>query len=265
MFRKSLFGILAVAVVCTAVCSCAGKKNQSQNGGITTPPPAVENIPVTVPDKEEVKKPVEDVDALAGEALEKLAVIPEYPEGYPVLDDVVAQYKKACEAIGWIVGTEEVATDADYTYMTDDINIKYYWVLPDCYLGLKQAGKNADADKLIYNKETFEAYLSTLITADEAHDYVLDIDESFDIPRFVEDENGILYVLPFAYPPAGYADDSTDTFELFDNGDGSYTLSVHYNTLDDDDNVEAEHVYNVKYVNENGRWVFKNFRLVKQH
>ncbi|MBR2021229.1 MAG: hypothetical protein IJ939_02225, partial [Clostridia bacterium] len=69
----------------------------------------------------------------------------------------------------------------------------------------------------------------------------------------------------YAFPPAGYADDSTDTFELSANDDGSYTLSVHYNTLDDEDNIEDELVYNVKYVNKDGRWVFENFRLVKQH
>lgn len=204
-----------------------------------------------------------EVDALAAAALEKMSVVPEYPEGYPTLDDVVAQYKKACQAIGWIVNTELAASDGDYGY--DAHGMTYYKVLPDCYLGAAKAGKDPNAEKLIYNKETLEAYLATLISADEARDYVLDIDDSFEIPKFVEAGNGALYVLPYAFPPAGYGDDSTDTFDLTANGDGSYTLSVHYNTLDDEDNVEATHTYDVKYVKKDGRWVFENFLLVKQH
>lgn len=204
-----------------------------------------------------------EVDALAKAALQKLSVIPEYPAGYPTLDDVTAQYKRATEAIGWIVGTELVATDGDYTYSSHGMT--YYKVLPDCYLGAKQAGKNPDADMLIYNKETFEAYLATLIAKDEAHEYIVDITESFDVPRFVESKNGELYALPYAFPPAGYGEDSTDTFDLKANADGGYTLSVHYNTLDEEDNVEATRTYDVKYVKKDGRWVFEDFRVVKQH
>ena len=139
---------------------------------------------------------------------------------------------------------------------TQRVTKEYGWI---------KQGKDDSAEKLIFNKETLEAYYATLIRAEEAGDYVLDIDESFEVPRFVEDEKGELYALPYAFPPAGYADDSTDKFELVSNDDGSYTLVVHYNTLDDNDEADREHTYKVKYVNENGRWVFENFRLVKQH
>lgn len=263
MLKRIVFAVLAVAVICLGLCSC---KIQPQNDEI---PPFVKNDPATKPVEDQPSKDTvqdiskEEVSKLAEEALIKLKTIPEYPEGYPTLDDVVAQYKKACQAIGWIVNTELAASDGDYGY--DAHGMTYYKVLPDCYLGAAKAGKDPDAEKLIYNKETLEAYLATLISADEARDYVLDIDDSFEIPKFVEAGNGALYVLPYAFPPAGYGDDSTDTFDLTANDDGSYTLSVHYNTLDDEDNVEATHTYDVKYVNKDGRWVFENFLLVKQH
>ena len=236
MFKNKVLILLSVMLV---LCSCSVQKQEqndtTQNGSVSP----------------------------AEEALVKMEKAPVYPEGYPSLDDVVSQYKRTCQAIGWIVGTELVATDADYTYEAH--GMKYYKVLPDCYLGSAKAGKDDAAEKLIFNKETLEAYYATLIRAEEAGDYVLDIDESFEVPRFVEDEKGELYALPYAFPPAGYADDSTDKFELVSNDDGSYTLVVHYNTLDDNDEADREHTYKVKYVNENGRWVFENFRLVKQH
>lgn len=237
MFKKSLFALIAVLMV-IMVCSCGAAKDRAE---------ALQD---------EVLTPAEA-------ALEKLKAVPEYPEGYPTPEDVVSQYKKTCQAIGWIVGTELIATDGDYGY--DANGLKYYKVLPDCYLGEKQAGKDEAAEQLIFDLETLEAYYATLISADEAHDYVLDINESFEVPRLVENENGELYALPYAFPPAGYADDSTDTFELIANKDGSYTLVVHYNTLDDEDNIDGEYTYKVKYVKKDGRWVFENFLLVKQH
>lgn len=262
---KKIFAVLIACLTVFMLCACGENRNESGHGG------AIENVPSSPQNKPSQKpetnpssqQPQADITPLVSQALEKLAAIPEYPEGYPTVEAVSAQYKKTCQAIGWIVGTELVATDADYTYEAH--GLKYYKVLPDCYLGSKDAGKNPDADMLIYNKETFEAYLATLISSDEASDYIADIDESFEVPRFIEDRNGELYALPYAFPPAGYADDSTDTFELAANDDGSYTLTVRYFTLDDDDNPDREHTYSVKYVNENGRWVFKNFRLVKQH
>ena len=266
---KRLLAALIAAAAVAALCSCSFQEeridaeasddikqetSKEQQENTVDEEPAYEQEPA-------LSK--EEVNALAAAALEKLNVIPEYPAGHPTLDDVVSQYKKTCEAIGWIVGTELVATDGDYAH--EAYGMKYYKVLPDCYLGSKLAGKNPDAQQLIYNKETLEAYLATLITETDAHEYVIDIKESFEVPKFTESKNGELYALPYAFPPAGYADDSTDTFELTSNGDGSYTLTVHYNTLDDDDNIEAECSYDVKYVKKDGRWVFEDFILVKQH
>ncbi|MBQ7398869.1 MAG: hypothetical protein IJW06_00225 [Clostridia bacterium] len=268
MFSMKKIAVLFAAVLMTvSFCSCTANKEKNDGAGKVPSKQDADKVEnVTSPEKDTDKAGADtltkkEVDALAAVALEKLSVIPEYPAGYPTLDDVVSQYKKATEAIGWIVGTELVATDADYTYQAYDM--KYYKVLPDCYLGTKAAGKNPDAEMLIYNKKTFEAYLATLISADEASDYILDITDSFEIPRFVESKNGELYALPYAFPAAGYGEE--DTYELKANDDGSYTLSVTYDILDENDEVERQGVYNVKYVQKDGRWVFENFRVVKQH
>ncbi len=266
---KKIAAVFLALLMLMSFCSCSFTEERIDG----EPENDIVSRPDNNKDKEEDKKQEhaaqeesdtlskKEVDALASAALQKLSAIPEYPAGYPTRDDVVAQYKRACEAIGWIVGTELVATDGDYAHSSHGMN--YYKVLPDCYLGAKNAGKNPDADMLIYNKETFEAYLATLIAKDEAHEYIVDITESFDVPRFVESKNGELYALPYAFPPAGYGEE--DTFELKANGDGSYTLSVHYTTLDDNDEVDGEHTYDVKYIKKDGRWVFENFLLVKQH
>ena len=261
IIKKLLVAVLvASAVISLSSCKMGEERidvDYSQEADANNKDTDKENDNADVSGESGEKSPAE-------KALEELNTLPEYPEGYPELSDVVAQYRKACEAIGWIVGTELVATDGDYGYEAN--GMKYYKVLPDCYLGSARAGDDPDAKQLIYNKETLEAYFATLIGVEDAREYTLDIDQSFDIPRFVENENGELYALPYAFPPAGYADDKTDEFGLHKNDDGSYTLEVRYYTLDDEDNIEPEyHTYNVKYVNENGRWVFRNFRLVKQH
>lgn len=259
---KRILSLIFVCLAIFALCAC-GDNADRDNGKTAVENEIPKQNPEQIPEQKPEQNPDTDITPIVSHALERLNTLPEYPEGYPALDDVVDQYKRTCRTIGWIVGTELVATDADYTYEAH--GMKYYKVMPDCYLGAANAGKHPEAEMLIYNKETFKAYLATMISADEAADYIADIDESFEVPRFIENENGELYALPYAFPPAGYADDSTDTFELTANDDGSYTLTVHYNTLDDNDNVDREHTYDVKYVNEGGRWVFKNFRLVKQH
>lgn len=261
---KRIFCIVLSLMILT-FCSCGTDGEKTGGKETTVNKDTAENVQESAGEQEYVPEDTglskKDVESLANAALQKLNVIPEYPAGYPTLEDVSSQYEEATRAIGWIVGTELVATDADYTYMAH--GMKYYRVLPDCYLGSVLAGKNPDADKLIYNKETLEAYFATLMTKEDAENYVLDIEDSFEIPRFIESENGELYALPYAFPPAGYGEENT--YDLKNNGDGTYTLSVHYTTLDDEDNVEGEHTYNVKYVQEDGRWVFENFRVVKQH
>ena len=260
--KKILCVLLCVTAV-FAFCSCTFQEERI-DGAVeneTKQEESNEEKPVKDTAEEEKSLSKKEVKALADAAIEKMSVVPEYPEGYPTLDDVVAQYERATQAIGWIVGTERVATDGNYTI--DANGMTYSKVLPDCYLGAKNAGKNKDADMLIYNKKALEAYLATLICADEAHEYVVDIDYSFDVPKFVEGSNGELYALPYAFPAAGYGE--KDTYKLSENSDGSYTLSVTYDILDENDEVEKQAVYNVKYIKENGRWVFENFRVVKQH
>lgn len=270
MKRIIAFLMAALVILCFASCDNSDEDefiNGSGEPSVSQPEKddKAENGKVSQDEENEVPEPVketkEEIDALAAAALEKMSVLPEYPAGFPTLEDVAAQYEKATAAIGWIIGTEMAASDADDNYTFD--GLKYYRVLPDCYLGVKQAGKVPDADKLIYNKETLEAYLATLIHPEEARDYVLDITESFDVPRFVENSVGALYVLPYAFPAAGYGEE--DTYELRKNSDGSYTLLVHYTTVDENDEVDGEYVYSVRYVNHNGRWVFRDFIVVKQH
>lgn len=206
----------------------------------------------------------EEIDALASAALEKMSKIPEYPEGYPTLEDVVEQYEKANMAVGWIVNTEKVATDLSDTYEAHGLT--YYRVKPDCHYGEHELSHHAselgETEKLIYNKETFEAYLATLIHPDEATNYIIDIKESFDVPKFVENKSGALYALPYSYPVLGYGEE--DTYELTDNGDGSYTFTVGYTTLNDDGSVRKENVRKFGYINVDGRWVFENFIVIKQ-
>ena len=97
MFKNKVLILLSVMLV---LCSCSVQK-QEQND-------TTQNSSVSP----------------AEEALVKMEKAPVYPEGYPSLDDVVSQYKRTCQAIGWIVGTELVATDADYTYEAH--GMKYY-------------------------------------------------------------------------------------------------------------------------------------------
>lgn len=262
---KKILIILSAVLVALSFTACNNSDEYEFINGSGTP--SVENdkkelaSDETAEDSTPQKETKEEIDALAAQALEKLSVVPEYPEGYPTLEDVVAQYERANMAIGWIVGTETAANNANDTYTVNGMT--YCRVLPDCYLGVENAGKNPDADKLIYNKETLQAYFATLIHPDEAQEYVIDITESFEVPKFVQNEAGALYVLPYAFSAEGYGKENT--YELKSNDDGSYTLTVRYTTVDKKGETVDEYNYNVKYVKYDGRWVFENFIVVKQH
>ena len=91
---------------------------------------------------------------------------------------------------------------------------------------------------------------------------MIDLLEGFDVPRITAASNGALYALTYPYTPEGYGED--DKYELTPNGDGSYTFSVTYTTLADDGSVEGEYTKNYGYENVDGRWVFTNFRVIKQ-
>lgn len=262
MLRIKNWVCVFLAALCVFLCSCQFQEERIDSQYDEGVKPENKKEETFVPEEsgeKENKISKQELQTLAASALEKLTAVPEYPDGYPTIDDVTAQYKKACEAVGWIAGTEKVATDS--AYPLEAFGLTYYKVLPDCYLGSNDAGKNPESEKLIYNLETLEAYMATLMDAQSAEDYIIDISESFDIPKFIEDKNGELYALPYAFPAAGYEDD--DAFALTPNVDGSYTLSVEY-TFDDGEGKE-NYTYSVKYANVDSRWVFDNFRLVKQH
>ena len=210
-------------------------------------------------EQEEPKESKEEIKALSDAAAEKLSVIPEYPEGYPNLDDVVAQYERANEAVGWIINTSYLATEPSDTHKAH--GLIYQRVLPDCHYG-DMAGESEDNEKLIYTRDNLEAYLSTLIHPDEAHDYMIDLKEGYEVPRITAASNGALYALTFPYYPEGYG--KKDEYELVDNGDGSYTFIVKYTTINDEDVEEGPFTQKFGYENVDGRWVFTNFRVIKQ-
>lgn len=215
-------------------------------------------------DNNENKQTEEEIDALAKEALEKMAVLPEYPDTYPTLDDVVAQYEKANMAVGWIVGTEKVATNSDDTITRNGMT--YNRVRPDCQYGEHELSHHAsqlgETQKLIYNGETFEAYLATLVSADEAHEYYIDATEKSDVfvPRFATVSNGALYALPYSYEPSGFG---KEEYSLSKIDNDHYSFTVSYERLNDDGSLKANRSYTMNYSKIDGRWVFENFRLIK--
>ena len=262
-YMKKTAAILAAICVAAGMCACNDDKNQ--NVPMPTPEVSVQqNVEEKPAEVIKNKQEAEDIEALAGEALEKMAKVPEYPEGYPTLEDVVAQYEKANAAIGWIVRTESVVTYPDDNFWYE--GVQYQRVRPDCYLGkevlLDGTDEDKGADMLIYNLETLEAYFATLIHPEEASDYIGDIENDFTLPRFIE-RDGKLYAISIAFPASGYRDE--DVYELVLNDDGNYTFSVKYATLDENGDVYKEFTEDFGYENVDGRWVFTNFRVIKQH
>ena len=257
---KRILCALICAVTVFAFCSCTFQEERIDSFPDNEIKQEEKKEEKPVKDKTEEKRlSKKEVIALADAALEKMSIVPEYPEGYPTLDDVVAQYEKANQAIGWIINTEPMATNPDDTHKAH--GFVYQRVLPDCHYG-DDAGKSEDNQKLIYDRATLEAYIATLIHPEEASDYMIDLLEGFDVPRITAASNGALYALTYPYTPEGYGED--DKYELTPNGDGSYTFSVTYTTLADDGSVEGEYTKNYGYENVDGRWVFTNFRVIKQ-
>lgn len=258
-FKKTLCALIACALL-ASLCGCGKTEENVTDSKQETP---IQNESQNI-SNQEPKETAEEIQALVSVALEKLSVVPEYPEGYPTLEDVVEQYEKANMAVGWIVGTESVPTYESDTIVVNGLT--YQRVKPDCHYGEHKLNHHAaelgETEKLIYDKETLEAYLATLIHPDEAREYIIDIKESFDISKLVEAKNGALYALPYPYLTGGYGTD--DTYELTKNSDGSYTFTVGYTLLNDDGTVRSEKSRKFGYVNVDGRWVFENFVVIKQ-
>ena len=197
---------------------------------------------------------------MSDKAIEVMSAVPEYPEGYPTLKDVALVYEKANMAVGWIISTERVAVYEDDTITVNGLTYKR--VRPDCFYGAdnleKYADKFDDSQKLIFDMDCLEAYLCTLMSPAEAEAY---IEDARDLNKFVEDENGNLYVLPFSYTPEGFG---KETYTLDDNGDGTYTFNVAYTLVDENGDVYKERNASFDFIQIDGRWVFKRFRVLRQ-
>jgi len=258
---------IALAATCLALASC-GKDAEKEQG--TTNKAPVENVQQneqqTQQDTQSGEtadngKDKEFVDDLSNQAVEIMGKLPEYPEGYPTLEDVSNVYKKANMAVGWIVSTEPVPVYDNVTITVD--GIKYCRVRPDCFYGAANLQKYADkADefqKLIFDFDSLEAYLCTLMSPQEAELY---IEDAKDLKKFTEDENGYLYALPFSYTPEGFG---KEVYTLDDNGDGTYTFNVKYELVDEDGKVYKEKTKEFNFIQVDGRWVFEDFVVIRQN
>lgn len=211
-----------------------------------------------------VKRPSKkEINEKAAAALEVLGEIPDYPESFPTLEDVTEYYHKANEAIGWIASTQKIAFDS--SDIIEKNGIVYHRVKPEFHLGYHKVSDHAseitDADRLIYNLETFKAYLCTLINPEEVNEYMID---NKDLKKFVEGNNGALYALPFSYIPQGYSKDEDDKYSLNKNSATSYTFTVEYAVIDKETKTSTPKSASFDFVKLDGRWVFDTFRVIKQ-
>lgn len=251
---------LRLALICTAACICfASCKNDADKELPATDKEINQQQQAENADEDEGN--TEYVDYLSGQAIDIMTKAPDYPEGYPTLTDAAALYNKANMAIGWIISTEPVAVYDNNTITID--GFEYKKVRPDCFYGVHNLNHHKDelgeTQKLIFDLESLEAYLATLVSAEEARNY---IEDALDLKKFAEDKNGSLYVLDFTYVPEGYGE---ETYTLDDNGDGTYTFNVSYQLVDENSEVYKERTKHYKLVqNENGRWVFDEFVVIKQ-
>ena len=266
--------IITLALMCLLLASCSDNEPQKELHNHDDDIQQTEFVTDNGADKEDNaekdEKPYktqEEIDAEtkvrkenAQKAMEILEAVPQYPEGYPTLKDVAELYEKANMAIGWIISTEPMAVYDDDTIVSN--GVEYKRVRPDCHYGehaLKHhADKLGETQKLIYDKKTLEAYLSTLINPEEAKEYM---EDAKDLKKFAVDKAGNLYVLPFSYTPSGYGEEN---YTLDDNGDGTYTFNVKYTLVDEDGNVYKNRQESFDFVQIDGRWLFEDFRVIRQ-
>lgn len=280
---KKVLVLLCALLVAAAACSCK-KQEQTKNEPVKENlPPVVEETPEEnpaetpeeIPEQKPEDKPEEtpehnhthveekpetkeELEALAAEALSKLETLPEYPAGYPTLEDVKAHYEKANMAVGWITSTEKIAVNSADTIIKN--GLRYTRVRPDCQYGASELKKLAhvETEKLIYNLETLRAYYETLLCKQDAEDYMQDI---ADIRRFTEGDNGALYVIDFSYLPDGYTND--EEYSLTKINNDKYEFAVNYGVKTKDGGVKR-HDETMYFIKEDGRWVLEDFRVIKQ-
>lgn len=257
MNGRMKFAAVFAAVLCFALVSCSAKSDKKDGKEQQSPKETQQQEQIPGSFQTDIKI---DGNITPEKAVEILSAVPEYPQGYPTLEDVTLAYRKANMAVGWIIHTERVAVYDDDTLTVD--GIEYKRVRPDCFYGADNLEKYKDklenTQKLIFNFDCLEAYLCTLMSPDEAKEYITD---AKDTNKFVEDENGNLYVLPFSYTPEGYG---KEVYTLDDNGDGTYTFNVAYTLVDEDGNVYNEKNKSFDFVQIDGRWVFDRFFVIRQ-
>lgn len=260
---KLLFKLALVCVVtCLCLVSCKDGEVKDE-GNADNQTEQQENVQQeeNAENDERNEAEAQYVDNLSKQAVDILSKVPEYPGGYPTLADAASLYKKANMAIGWIISTEPVAVYENNTITVD--GLPYKKVRPDCFYGAHALSHHKDelkdTQKLIFDLDSLEAYLKTLVSAEEAKNYM---EDARDLKKFTEDKNGNLYVMDFSYVPQGYGE---ETYTLDDNGDGTYTFNVSYQLVDEDGEVYKERVRHYDLVkNEEGRWVFDEFIVIRQ-
>lgn len=252
MKLKNIFIFGISLFLCVLITACADEKKPSDNKTNTDDKTDTE-IQDTLS--------VEEVKALSDNAISLMSGVPEYPEGYPTLQDAAALYKKANMAIGWIISTEPVAVYEDDSIIVDGLTYKK--VRPDCFYGKHNLEHHKDelgeTQKLIYDLKSLESYIGTIINPSEVKEYMTDAKE---LKKFTQDENGSLYVLPFSYEPTGYGEEK---YTLNKNDDNSYTFTVNYTLTDENGEVYKERSEDFEIVNIDGRWVFDDFRVIRQN
>lgn len=219
--------LLCVGMILLAV-SCSSPKTEEK--------PKTDNQQQT----EQQKTDTENLDK-ASQSGYDWAKIPEYPSGYPTQDDIISVYKTAGDAFKWFTQTGKPPIDENSTYDKDGIT----------YFKVRSAQ--------VTNLETLRVYLETLFGED-----VVDLlmDYNSEINRFIENENGELFVTNFSFKPTGFGDD--ETYEVTKNSDDSYTLAVNYQLLNDDGSVKADRTEKYQYQKVAGRWIFTEYRVFRQ-
>lgn len=252
MKTKSILIFCLTALLCVSVSACQKKVDKTPTGDDLKKP--VDNV-------SEQTSP-SDIKALSDSAVELMTnSIPKYSEDYPTLKDAAALYEKANMVIGWIIGTEEVAVYDDDSITVD--GLIYKRVRPDCFYGAHNLEHHAEeigeTQKLIYDLKSLEAYIGTIINPEEAKEYMAD---SKELKKFTEGENGGLYVLPFYYEPTGFGEEK---YSLDANDDGTYTFNVDYELIDENGEAYKERRESFDLVQLDGRWVFEDFRVIRQN
>ncbi len=263
---KKLLAVILASLFILSLCACSDKNTDDKNNGAVSKPQA-ENAAQQTEQQNTHKTTDEQYEKAVEQALEAINTPPQYPEDYMTLETATKLYERANEAVGWIVRTKKVAVYPEETISVDisGMAVTYYRVRPDCHYGLHDLTHHAqqlgNTSKLIFNLDTLEAYLATVVGEVEAEMLIMDLEDEV-VPMFVERDNK-LYAHNIIYTPEGFSDEETYTFA--DNGDDTFDFTVSYSTLNDDGSVKKNKSKTFTILKENGRYVFSDFRVIKQN